>query len=91
MIMAEGQITPQDIAEGAELDFKEEQEFWNTYKISDGSTLKVKLVLNGVRRLKKHDPDGQPIYIIRSQNVVRVLDVPKELRAKPKEQTFKPT
>jgi hypothetical protein len=90
-IMAEGQITPQDLAEGEELDFTEEKELWNTYKLSDGSILKVKLVLNGVKRLKKCRPDGQPIYMINSQNVVRVINVPKELMAKPREQTFKPT
>ena len=51
----------------------------------------VKLVLIGVKRLKKFSPDGTPVYMINSQNVVRVTDVPKELRGKiAKEPTFKP-
>ena len=44
----------------------------------------------GVKRLKKHNPDGSPIYVINSQNIVRVVDVPKELYAKPKQPTMKP-
>jgi len=37
-------ITPQDIAEGEDLDFEEKEEHWNIYKLSDGTTLKVKLL-----------------------------------------------
>lgn len=82
-----------DIAEAIDLDFKHEREFWNSYELSDGTTLKVKLVLRGVKRLKKHNPDGTPIYVIQSQNVVRVVNVPKKLRVTPKppeDSTFKP-
>jgi hypothetical protein len=51
----------------------------------------VKLVLVGVKRLKKWTPDGTPVYVINSQNVVRVINVPKELKGKlVKETTFKP-
>jgi len=83
-------ITPQDIAEGEDVDFEEKEEHWNVYKLSDGTTLKVKLVLTGVKRLKKYQPDGNPIYVISSQNVVRAINVPKELKAKQKEPSFKP-
>jgi len=76
-------ITPEDIAEGEDVDFEEAAEGWNVYKLSDGTTLKVKLVLIGVKRLKKHNPDGSPIYVIQSQNIVRAVNVPKELYAKP--------
>jgi hypothetical protein len=83
-------ITPQDIAEGEDVDFEEKEEHWNIYNLSDGTTLKIKLVLTGVKRLKKYNPDGLPIYVISSQNIVRAVNVPKELRAKQKEPTFKP-
>lgn len=76
--------------EGVEVDFEEQEEHWNSYKLTDGTTLKVRLVLNGVKRLNRYNPDGLPIYLIRSQNIVRTIEVPKELRAKPKESTFKP-
>jgi hypothetical protein len=85
------QISPEDLAEAEDVDFVEEKEGWNVYRLSDGSTLKVKLVLTGVKRLKKWNPDGTPIYVINSQNIVRVVNVPKELKAKLKEPTFRPT
>jgi hypothetical protein len=78
------EILPEDITTGEDLDFTEEKEHWNTYKLSDGTTLKVKLVLTGVKRLKKYTPDGSPIYIISSTNAVRAVNIPKELKAKPK-------
>jgi len=73
-----------------DLDFKEVEENWNSYTLSDGTTLKVKLVLRGVKRLKRFEPDGSPIYVINSINVVRALDVPEELKAKPKESELPP-
>jgi hypothetical protein len=84
------QITPQDIIEAEEIDFEEKKEFWNEYKLKDGTTLKVRLILIGVKRLKKFAPDGNPVYIINSNNVVRVFDVPKELKHKAKEPSLKP-
>ena len=73
-----------------EIDFKDEKEYWNEYKLEDGTTLKVKLVLRGVKRLNKYEPDGTPIYAINSMNVVRAVDVPEELKAKPKKPEMNP-
>lgn len=84
------QVTPEDIAEGEDVDFEEQKEHWNTYKLKDGTTLMLKLILIGVKRLKKWQPDGTPIYVVNSQNVMRIVNVPKELRGKVKESTFKP-
>lgn len=84
-------VSPEDLAEAEDVDFIEEKENWNVYRLSDGTILKVKLVLTGVKRLKKWNPDGTPIYVINSQNIVRVVNVPKELKIKPREPTFKPT
>jgi len=72
------------LEDSVDIDFDEEEEFWNVYRLSDGSTLKVKLVLRGVKRLKRYEPDGTPVYVINSINVVRAVDVPQELKAKPK-------
>lgn len=83
-------ITQKDISEAINLDFSEEKEYWNIYKLDDGTTLKVKLILRGVKRLKKHNPDGTPIYLINAQNIVRAIDIPDELRAKAKPSTFQP-
>jgi hypothetical protein len=84
-------ITQKDIAEATDLDFEEQEERWNSYKLSDGTTLKVKLVLNGVKRLlNKYSDDGAPIYLINSHNVVRAVNTPQELKLKPKESSMKP-
>lgn len=72
-------ITSKAIEESIDLDFKDEQEFWNIYPLSDGTILKVRLVLRGVKRLQKPKRDGSPQYIINSTNIARATNVPKEL------------
>lgn len=79
-----------DLMEAEDIDFEEDKENWNTYKLADGTTLKIKLVLRGVKRLKKFAPDGNPMYVINATNVVRMVGVPKELRMKPKPSSFEP-
>ena len=72
-----------DLSEGEEVDFKNEKEEWNVYKLADGTTLKVKLVLvNVVRSRDKYDPLGNPLYGITSQNIVKVLNVPEKRKRK---------
>ena len=72
-----------DIEKTVEIDWDSEEEYWNEYKLKDGTTMKVKLVLKGVRRaIDQYNPDGNPVYMLQSMNVVRVLDVPKKLRKK---------
>lgn len=78
-------ITQRDVMEATDLDFEELEEHWNVYKLSDGTTLKVKIILRGVKRLKKWNDDGSPLYIIQSQNFVRTVDTPDKLKMKPKE------
>ena len=82
--------TQKDLAEAEVVDFADECEYWNTYKLKDGTTLKVKLVLRGVKRLRKWGPDGSPIYLINSTNILRAVEVPEDLKAKPKVSDFKP-
>ena len=73
-----------DLSEGEEVDFENAKEEWNIYKLADGTTLKIKLVLvNVVRSRDKYDPLGNPIYGITSQNIVKTLNVPEKLKRKP--------
>ena len=83
-------ITQKDLIEAEDLDFTEESEQWNSYKLSDGTTLRIRLILREVKRLKKWKPDGTPIYVINSMNVVRAINIRKDLRQKPKVSAFKP-
>lgn len=90
MSVPKPQILQRDLEEAEDIDFTEEREHWNVYNLTDGTTLKIKLVLRGVKRLKKWGPDGNPMYLISSTNVVRAVDVPKELKRKPKPSSFEP-
>ena len=58
-----------------------EEERWSTFRLGDGSTIKVKLVVKGAKRLNKYDPDGMPIYTVDTENIVRVVNVPEKLKA----------
>jgi len=78
------------LQDSEDIDFTEEKEQWNEYKLADGTTLKLKLVLRGVKRLRRYEPDGTPIYVINSINVVRAVDVPPELKEKPKKSEITP-
>ena len=81
-------LLTQQIPEGEPVDFDVVKEEWNEYRLTDGSTLKIKLVLTGVLRLgNQYDPVGNPVYVISSQNAVRVIDVPPNLRRKTRPNT----
>jgi hypothetical protein len=73
-----------------DLDFTELEEHWNIYQLSDGTKLKVKLIIRGVKRLNQYEPDGTPVYLINSMNVVRAVDIPASVKAKPKKSSMPP-
>jgi hypothetical protein len=55
--------------EGEEVDWKViSGEDWSVYQCEDGTKLKVKTVVGKIIRLNKRNEDGEPIYVIRSQN-----------------------
>ncbi len=56
--------------EGAEVTFRSGAENWNEYFLDDGTVLKVKLVLTDITRLDQWDTEGNPLYVLRSTNVV---------------------
>jgi hypothetical protein len=83
-------ITQKDLMDAEDLDYTEESESWNSYKLSDGTTLRIRLILREVKRLNKWKPDGSPIYVISSQNIVRTVNIPKQLKKNPEVRAFKP-
>ena len=87
---ARARMMQKDLEEADDIDFTEEEEHWNVYKLEDGTSLKIKLILRTVKRLKKWAPDGNPLYVVSSANVVRLVNVPKELKRKPKPSSFEP-
>lgn len=58
--------------EGEELEFEPLREAWNEYRCSDGALLKFKAVVSKITRLDKETPQGEPIYVAASSNVVAV-------------------
>jgi len=83
-------IQPDALTGSVELDFTEVEEHWNVYQLSDGTKLKVKLIVRGVKRLNQFEPDGTPVYLINSMNVVRAIDIPESVKAKPKKSSMPP-
>lgn len=57
--------------EGESVDFLARKEDFNEYQLTDGKILKIKMVVTRIIRLEEEKaPDGNPIYLIQSQNVV---------------------
>jgi hypothetical protein len=65
--------------EGTLVDFETVREEYNSYKLSDGSTIRMKTVVTNIIRTEEFTPTGEPVYIINSQNVL-VADVPDQLK-----------
>jgi len=68
------------VADAEEVDFDAVSEPWATFKLNDGTTLKIRILLGKVLRLDMHNPDGDPVYQIFANNQVRAVNVPKELK-----------
>ena len=66
-----------------DVDFNVIKEDWNEYSLKDGTKLKIKLVLVKVKRSNKYDQFGEPLYMVQSQNIVKVAEVPDELKRNP--------
>ena len=61
------------IVEAESVSCKPIDEPWSTYRLEDGSVIKLKLVISDVFRLPNVDPlTGLPQYIVRSSNVMSV-------------------
>ena len=61
--------------EGEAIDFLTRKEDFNEYQLTDGKILKIKMVVTRIIKLEEEKaPDGNPIYLIQSQNVVAPFD-----------------
>lgn len=62
--------------------FKSIKEDWNEYDLEDGTTLKMKAVVSDIVRVDgQFDPEGNPLYLIKSGNMV-VASSPDNLKKK---------
>jgi hypothetical protein len=61
------------ILEAESMSWKALDEPWSSYRLEDGSVVKLKIVVSDVYRLPNADPlTGLPQYIVRSSNVMSV-------------------
>jgi hypothetical protein len=56
------------------IDINSSQEQWNQYLLSDGTVIKLKPVATEVVRIDgEYDQEGNPVYLLKSTNVVNVI------------------
>lgn len=62
------------------VDIQQANEYWNEYLLADGSIIKLKVVATEVWRVEnEYDADGNPVYLVKSQNVLNIIS-PDQLR-----------
>ena len=61
--------------EGSPVEFLTRKEDFNEYQLTDGKILRIKMVVTRIIKLEEEKtPDGNPIYLIQSQNIVAPID-----------------
>ena len=69
-----------DWVEGEELDFEPLREQWNEYRCTDGSFVKLKIVVSKITKLDKRNQQGEPIYQVASTNVIAVTPFEQDMK-----------
>jgi hypothetical protein len=59
-----------ELVDAVEVDFAPLREDWNEYSLADGTRLKMKIVITKVFRTEKYNPQGEPIYLVNSTNIL---------------------
>ncbi len=68
--------------DATEVEFQIRKEDWNEYQLMDGSAIKIKMVVGRVLRVQgEYDNEGNPVYVVKSQNMLMV-NSPDTLRKK---------
>ncbi len=66
--------------EGLDMDFKSIKEDWNEYQINDGTIVRMKVVVTNIAKVTdKYDNEGNPVYIVKSSNVL-AISAPEKLK-----------
>lgn len=59
--------------EAQEVEFLTRKEDWSEYQLTTGPVIRVKTVVTDVAELVgEKDSEGNPVYVVRSTNVIRV-------------------
>lgn len=59
--------------EAEDMEFQSGREDWNEYQVEDGYSVRIKLVVSSILKTQDRDPQGNPVYIVQSTNIVKVL------------------
>ena len=59
--------------EAEDMEFQTAKEDWSEYRIEDGFSVRIKLVVSSILKTGERDPQGNPVYIVQSTNIVKVL------------------
>jgi hypothetical protein len=66
--------------DGLEVRFRSNHEEWNDYTVEDGTSIRMKAVVSEILRLSgEFDAEGNPIYLVKSTNVL-VIKAPDNLK-----------
>jgi hypothetical protein len=71
-----------ELVEAETIEVVRENPVWSRYELQDGSVIRVKPIVAAVFRTAKYTEAGEPIYIVRYQNVV-AADVAESLKRLP--------
>jgi hypothetical protein len=66
--------------EGEELDFEPLREQWNEYRCTDGSLVKLKIIVAKITKLDKRNQQGEPIYQVASTSVIAVTPSQQDMK-----------
>lgn len=67
--------------EGEELEFEPLKETWNEYRCSDGSLVRLKLVVSKITKLEKRNANGEPIFQVLSATVLAATPSPQDMQS----------
>jgi hypothetical protein len=67
---------------GQTIEFEGVAEPFSQYKLADGTSVKVKMIMVDAVRLDTHDDQGNPIYQFQFQQVIGII-APDDLKRKP--------
>ena len=69
--------------EGEDVSFSIVREDWNVYQLHDGTELRMRLVVGEVVRIPgEYDRDGNPVYVVKSSNML-ISKSPDSLKGSP--------
>ena len=62
-----------ETGQAKEIGFRSLNEDWNSYLLDDGTVVRIKLVAKTIYKSDElRDDDGDPVYVVESQNVMVV-------------------